>query len=219
MFTTDQALAEGLELDRVKLPSASLSSWASWFTDPHWGKLPHQQSSTAAGKPHHVPAAATRAHRSAGHKSGRGRGELGTYKAHKSSAKAGLSASYRGFNPRTSKRVSGRSTQKSTYYRNADGSFSRKVSPFPLNYRDPKGEWQQIDTAVARGPDGRWDEKSNAVDVGFAPKAADDHLASFGRDGKSVAFALEGAAKVPGVARGSTKLGGVPIAGGASRSV
>ncbi|GHF16534.1 hypothetical protein E5082_15105 [Streptomyces griseoluteus] len=31
MFTTDQ----GLELGRVKLPSASLSSWASWFTDPH----------------------------------------------------------------------------------------------------------------------------------------------------------------------------------------
>ncbi|MFI8349755.1 Teneurin-1, partial [Streptomyces sp. NPDC085596] len=204
MFTTDQALAEGLELGRIKLPSASLSSWASWFTDPHWGKLPHQQSGTAAGKRHHVSAAATRAHRGAGHKPGHGRGELGAYKAHKSSAKAGLSASFRGFNPRTSKRVSSRSTQKSTYYHNTDGSFSRKVSPFPLNYKDPKGEWQQIDTAVARGPDGRWVEKSNAVDVGFAPRAADEDLASFGKDGKSVGFALEGAAKVAGVAKGST---------------
>ncbi|MGW4286258.1 LamG-like jellyroll fold domain-containing protein [Streptomyces sp. NPDC004673] len=204
MFTTDQALAEGLELGRVKLPSASLSSWASWFTDPHWGKLPHQQSGTAAGKRHHVSAAATRAHRGAGHKPGHGRGELGAYKAHKSPAKAGMSASFRGFNPRTSKRVSNRSTQKSTYYHNTDGSFSRKVSPFPLNYKDKKGAWQQIDTAVARGPDGRWDEKSNAVDVGFASKAADEDLASFGKDGKSVGFALEGAAKVAGVAKGST---------------
>ncbi|MER6980477.1 hypothetical protein ABT317_26780, partial [Streptomyces carpinensis] len=49
LLTTDQALAEGLELGRIELPSMSLASLASWFTDPHWGRLPHQQSGTAAG--------------------------------------------------------------------------------------------------------------------------------------------------------------------------
>ncbi|MFC3572807.1 LamG-like jellyroll fold domain-containing protein [Streptomyces yaanensis] len=204
MFTTDQALAEGLELGRIELPSANLSSIASWFTDPHWGKLPRQQSGTAAGHRHHVSAAATEAGRGAGHKPGKGRGELAAYQAHKSPARAGKSASFHGFNARTSKRVAGRSSSHSTYYRNADGSFSRKVSPFPLNYKDPKGEWRQIDTEVARGPDGRWDEKSNAMDVGFGAKSSDKDLASFDKDGKSVGFGLEGAAQVTGTAQGST---------------
>ncbi|MGW5658681.1 LamG-like jellyroll fold domain-containing protein [Streptomyces sp. NPDC003758] len=204
MLTTDQALAEGMELGRIQLPSLSLSSLASWFTDPNWGKLPHQQSGTAAGRRHHVSAAATEAHRGAGHKPGKGRGELAAYQAHRSTVKAGKSASFRGFNARTSKRVAAKSTAHSTYYRNADGSFSRKVSPFPLNYKDSKGDWQQIDTDVARGSDGRFDEKSNAMDVAFAPKASDQKLASFDKDGNSIAFGLDGAASVAGTAKGST---------------
>lgn len=83
MLTTDQAVAEGLEFGSIELPSMSLASLASWFTDPQWGKLPHQQSGTAAGHRHQVGAAATTAHRGAGHAPGKGKGELPAYQAHK----------------------------------------------------------------------------------------------------------------------------------------
>ena len=74
MLTTDQAVAEGLEFGSIDLPSMSIASLAHWFTDPHWGRLPHQQSGTAAGHRHHVPAEATAAHRGAGHAPGKANG-------------------------------------------------------------------------------------------------------------------------------------------------
>ncbi|MFI8351531.1 hypothetical protein, partial [Streptomyces sp. NPDC085596] len=191
-LTTQDAMAQGATLGRPSLSGLRGFVTSLMAGDPRWGGVPSQRAGTAAGRRHQVPAAATRAGRGVGHPQGRGKGELPAYTPYKSRRAAGRSTSLHGFNARTSKRVDGKSTAHSTYYRNADGSFSRKVSQSPLNFKDAKGEWRQIDTSVAQRTDHRWVEKSNAVDVGFAPRAADEDLASFGKDGKSVGFALEG---------------------------
>ncbi|MER5429269.1 LamG-like jellyroll fold domain-containing protein [Streptomyces sp. NPDC002588] len=205
MLTTDQAVAEGLELGGIELPSMSLASFAHWFTDPHWGKLPRQQSGTAAGHRHQVSAAATAAHRGAGHAPGRAKGELPAYQAHKPATPKGRSAGAAGFNAKTSKRSATKSTRTETVYDNADGSVTRRISQNPVNYQVGKGRWAPIDVDVRAGPDGRWYEKANSLDVDFAPKATDPALASLTTDAShGVAYALQGAAPVKGSADGST---------------
>ncbi|MEW2134469.1 LamG-like jellyroll fold domain-containing protein, partial [Streptomyces sp. NPDC005435] len=204
-MTTDQAVAEGLELTRIDMPGASASAWASWFTDPHWGKLPHQRSGTAAHHPHHVSAEVTAAHRGKGHAPGKGRGELPAYHAHAPSVKKGRSAGGAGFNAKSSKRNPGESSRTETVYDNADGSVTRRISPTPVNYQVGKGRWAPIDVDVRAGPDGRWHEKANSVDVDFAAEATDPDIASLTADDKHrVSYALEGAAPVKGTADGST---------------
>ncbi|GAA2882278.1 hypothetical protein GCM10010524_13610 [Streptomyces mexicanus] len=204
MLTTDQALAEGRELGRIQLPGMSLSSLASWFTDPHWGKLPHQRSGTAAGHRHHVSASATAAHRGTGHAPGKGRGELAAYHPHRAAVQHGRS---RGgvFDPRTSKRDETKSTRTETVYDNADGSTTRRISPVPVNYQVRKGRWAPIDVDVRAGPDGRWHEKANSVAVDFGAKATDPALVSLAADSAHrIAYGLKDAAAVRGTAAGST---------------
>ncbi|MFC3572429.1 LamG-like jellyroll fold domain-containing protein [Streptomyces yaanensis] len=204
MLTTQDAMAQGLTLQPLSL-SGLRGFVQSWMAgDPHWGGVPRQHSGSAAGHRHLVAAAATRAGRGVGHPQGRGKGELSAYAPNKGKHGIGKSAAFAGFKARTSTRVASKSTRKSTYYHNADGSFSRKVSPFPLNYKDSKGTWRPIDAAVARRADRRWSEKANSLAVDFAAKSSDKNLASFGKDGKSVGFGLDGAAAVAGTAKGST---------------
>lgn len=208
MFTSQEAYASGATLPAVSLPS--MSHFASWFTSRHWGKLPVQQSGTAVGRSHRASAAATRAGQGVGHKPGKGRGELPTATPYARPYKVGASAGHAGqpgsgFNSRTSKRDAGKSTATSTYYRNADGTVTRKVSLSPVNYQAGKGDWQPIDTTVGKASDGRWQERANSLSVGFAPKAAGSDLVSFGVDGgHSLSYGLHGAADVAGTASGST---------------
>lgn len=205
MLTTDQAVAEGMELGSVDLSSLSLASLASWFTDPQWGKLPHQQSGTAAGHRHQVSAAATAAHRGAGHAPGKGKGELPAYRAHAPATKQGRSVGTAHFNAKTSKRSATKSSRTETVYDNADGSVTRRISPSPVNYQVRKGTWAPIDVDVRAGPDGRWHEQANSLAVDFAARATDPALASLATDTKHrVAYALKGAAPVKGTADGST---------------
>ncbi|MFF8592679.1 LamG-like jellyroll fold domain-containing protein [Streptomyces sp. NPDC015220] len=205
MLTTNQALAEGLQLGRVELPDMSLGSLASWFTDPHWGKLPHQKSGTAEGKRHHVSADATAAHRGAGHAPGKGRGELAAYHPHQPAVKSGRSRSGGAFDAKTSKRDAAKSTRTETVYDNADGSTTRQMSPTPVNYQVGKGRWAPIDVDVRAGPDGRWHEKANSLAVDFGARATDSDLAALTVDsGHRVAYTLDGAAPVKGAAHGST---------------
>ncbi|UXY20240.1 LamG domain-containing protein [Streptomyces cynarae] len=197
-------MAEGMELGSVQMPELSLSSMARWFTDPHWGDLPHQQSGTAAGRAHHVSAKATEAGRGAGHAPGKGRGELAAYHPHQPAIKQGRS---RGgsFNPRTSKRDAVKSSRTATVYDNADGSITRQMHLSPVNYQVGKGRWAPIDVDVRAGPDGRWHEKANSLAVDFGARATDPALASLATDsGHRVAYALKGAAPVEGTAHGST---------------
>src|SRR5262245_40212765 len=190
-------------------PSLSLSRLFSWLPfggSPHWGHLPRQQTGTAAGRPHTASAASTRAGRGAGHRPGRGAGQLGTYAPLKPRVKKGMSARPpTGFSARTSKRVASKSTATSDFYRNADGSYTRTLAMGPVNYRAAPGDWQPINTSIARGADGRWREKANSLAVSFAPSAAATALVRIGLDSThGLAYGLAGAAAVAPHVSGST---------------
>ncbi|MCW2937741.1 MAG: Teneurin-3 [Actinomycetia bacterium] len=189
----------------LSLPDLSdVLSWVMGVPSPKWGRLPRQASGTAAGRGHSASAASTRAGRGAGHKPGKGRGELAAYTPYARAVKKGKSHSTTGFSPKTSKRMAAKSSQVSDYFQNTDGTITRKIAQTPINYRDATG-WQPIDTRVAAGPGGRWREKSNSLSVDFAPTAADAALASFAVDGShSLSYALQGAGKVTGTVSGST---------------
>ncbi|MEV7151660.1 LamG-like jellyroll fold domain-containing protein [Streptomyces sp. NPDC093084] len=203
MLTTQQATAEGLELHAVDLSLPSLSSMTAWLKDPHWGRLPAQRSGTAAGRRHHVPAEATKAHRGAGRKPGKGRGELAAYHAHQPAVQRGRSQGG-AFNAKTSKRDAAKSSRTDTVYDNADGSTTRRISPTPVNYQVSKGKWAPIDVDVRAGPDGRWQEKANSVDVDLAARADDTKLVSLGVDDRhTLSYGLDGAQSVTGTADGS----------------
>ncbi|MFJ5268379.1 LamG-like jellyroll fold domain-containing protein [Streptomyces sp. NPDC088358] len=204
MLTTQQALADGRELTPVSISMPSLSSVVAWFQDPHWGRVPHQRSGTAAGHAHHVSAKTTDAKRGVGRAPGRGKGELAAYQPHKSAVQQGKSRSRGTYNPKTSKRDAAKSSRTDTVYDNADGSTTRSLSPTPVNYQVGKGKWAPIDVDVRAGPDGRWHEKANSVDVGFGARASDADLVSLAADGAhSVAYGLKDAASVQGTANGS----------------
>ncbi|MGW2516580.1 LamG-like jellyroll fold domain-containing protein [Streptomyces sp. NPDC001617] len=204
MWTTQSAVAAGAELHAVDLSLPSLSSITAWLKDPHWGRLPGEKSGTAAGKRHHVSAGATEAHRGKGRKPGKGKGELGAYRAHRAAVKHGKSAGGATFDARTSKRDAAKSSRTDTVYDNADGSTTRRIYPMPVNYQVGKGRWAPIDVDVRAGPDGRWYEKANSVGVDFAAMADDSDLVSLAPDEKhSVAYELKGARSVKGTADGS----------------
>ncbi|MFE2374174.1 LamG-like jellyroll fold domain-containing protein [Streptomyces sp. NPDC059398] len=234
MLTTQQAEAEDLALGAFALPS--LTSLSSWFKDPKWGKIPHQQGGSAAHRSHRASAASTRAGKGAGHAPGKGHGELDAYHPYAKAGGSGKRGRYnksrrtRGFDAHTSKRDARKSSRTATAFDNADGTVSRKVYQSPVNYRDDKGQWQPIDTGVQAGSDHRWHEKKNALAVDFAPKAADSALASVATDNShSLSYGLTGAAPVAGKADGSrvtykdvlphTDLEVAPIATGLKESV
>jgi large repetitive protein len=190
----------------------TLSHVVDLLRSPHWGPLPKQASGTAAGHSHTASAASTRAGRGNGHKPGQGKGQLPAYSRKAPTFKPGLSAPAKvGFNAKTSKRVASKSTAASTYYRNADGTYTKRYSAGLMNYRDRSGNYQPIDTSLAKSSDGRWSERANSLKVGFAGYADDSDLAVFGPDAThAVSLGLEGAAHVQGTASGNTVMyGGV----------
>ncbi|WP_244173834.1 DNRLRE domain-containing protein, partial [Streptomyces recifensis] len=196
MLTTETAAATGATLPALSMPELSFAGLAKWA---HSSSLdtPDQQGGTARGKSHHASAAATSTHRTAGHKPGRGKGELGAYQRHvnrpqKTTTKALASA--KSFNPRTSERDAKKSTATSDYFVNADGSTTVRHYDERANFKAADGSWTPIDTDLKKGDDGRFEQTANSVDVDFAPDAADDRLASLGLgSGRSVAYSLIGA--------------------------
>ncbi|GHJ47278.1 hypothetical protein Cs7R123_46200 [Catellatospora sp. TT07R-123] len=112
------------------------------------------------------------------------------------------------FDEKTSTRLADKSTRNSTAYRNADGSFTRRLFTGPVNYRAGDGTWTPIDTKLAKRGDGRLHVAANTVDTSIAaqttpgtawvtlPLAAD----------QSVGFWLDGAASVQPTIEGSTAL-------------
>ncbi|WP_149259133.1 LamG-like jellyroll fold domain-containing protein [Actinomadura sp. K4S16] len=205
MATEQPALAsEGMP----EVSFAGVSGMFGWLTGepvPHWGRLPKQKSGTAAGRSHSAPAATTRAGSGAGRKPGHGKGELPAFKPGSRRVPKGRSGHGQvGFAESTSRRVASKSTATTDYYRNADGSHTRKLAQGPINYRDGSGGWQPIDTTVRKGDDQRWHERANSLGVSFAPRASDGRLAQVdGGDGGRLAYALQGAASVTPTVSGS----------------
>ncbi|MGD0557188.1 MAG: LamG-like jellyroll fold domain-containing protein, partial [Streptosporangiaceae bacterium] len=169
--------------------------------------LPEQESGTAAGKAHSVPAAVTRAvAKATGHKPGKGRGQEPAYSAHGVTAgKFTTGPAVHGFNPTTSTLVRSATTATTDLYKNADGSYTRKVFEGPVNYRTSSGAWAPIDTSLVPTAAGRWQEAANSVSASFAAHANDPALVVLtgsGDDGFS--FSLAGAAPASGSAKGSS---------------
>src|SRR5271166_3909683 len=107
------------------LPFTTLTAWLTGDTAPS-PKLPVQETGTAAGRPHLVPASATRSvSKAAGHAPGRGPGQLPAYAPHPPSGHTlvtGPAATdgSTSFSPQTSTLVASGSTATSSLYRNKD---------------------------------------------------------------------------------------------------
>ncbi|WP_443072995.1 hypothetical protein [Streptomyces sp. NBC_01451] len=119
----------------------------------------------------------------------------------------------KGFDPRTSREVTGERTSQGRTYRNTDGTYTTQYYDEPVNFRDEKGSWQSIDTSLTQ-PDGTrtmsvaaplWETSSTEVTIGFAGHADADPVArlDLGEHG-SVGFAVSGAAHSAGQVDGST---------------
>ncbi|MGW2696099.1 LamG-like jellyroll fold domain-containing protein [Streptomyces sp. NPDC001296] len=206
VLTGESAVADSRGFPALSMPSFSdVLGWLKDPASPHWGHLPRQRSGSAAGHGHRASAASTRAHRGVGHKPGHGRGELPLAKPYMRKVAKGPSATRLGFNAKTSKRVAAKSTATSTYFKNADGSYSRSYSLLPVNYRDAAGNWQPIDTRLVRGAHGRWEEKANSPEVSFAPTGSDAALAGLTLGGgRRLSYGLTGAEHVAPEVSGST---------------
>lgn len=101
--------------------------------------------------------------------------------------------------------MAAKSTATSNYFKNADGSYSRSYSLLPVNYRDPAGDWQPIDTHVVRGAHGRWAEKANSPAADFAATGSDAALARLTMSGgRQLSYGLSGAKPVAPQVSGST---------------
>lgn len=213
MAVTPLAGASPLRLPSRTAVRTSVLGFMSRLTGEHQAppKTPHQQRGTAAGKPHQVPAAATRAvARARGHKRGKGRGQVPLYRVHAPKKRRDTTGGAIGvshFNPRTSTLVDTKSTATSDLYRNTDGTYTRHVYAAPVNYQTSAGTWAPIQTGLVAVSGGGWREAANSVGVSFAARAGSTGLGSLVFGGTSersfgVGFGLAGAAAVPGTATG-----------------
>ena len=116
----------------------SLLPAAAWSAPP----TPVQQTGTARGGSHYVAAEATRAGRGVGRPRGKGIGELDPYQPHERATRpvtTGLAGNRDRFDPTTSRRIASAASATSDVYQNADGSYTRRISLQPLNFRAPDG--------------------------------------------------------------------------------
>jgi large repetitive protein len=100
-----------------------------------------------------------------------------------------------GFNARTSRRVAAAAEARTDVFANADGSFTRRVHPRPVNYRAADGTWRPIDNKLRRARDGRWAPTANSVAMSFAGSPATPDLLTVALGpSRSLSYGLSGAA-------------------------
>ena len=148
----------------------------------------------------------TPANRGNGHAPGKVPGGLPPYQTLKPRVARGLSGrALTGFNASSSVLVASKSTATSDYYRNADGSVTRRFATTPINYEASPGKWLPIETGLVPAAGGRWREKANSVQVSLASSSAAADLVSVGLGGRvSAELTLAGAAAVKPSVSGAT---------------
>ncbi|WHM37543.1 LamG-like jellyroll fold domain-containing protein [Streptomyces sp. BPTC-684] len=208
MLTTETAQATGATLPRLSMPKWSLSGLWEWANKSPLD-TPDQQSGTAKGKSHFATVKQTRAKGGSGHKPGKGKGELTEYQRPQDRTKPAKTGKAVGnaksFDARTSKRDAKKSTATSDVFANADGSTTVRHYTARTNFKAPDGTWKPIDTTLRVGSSGVLAETANSLGVAFAPDAAAPELASVGfGSGRSLAYSLRGATKVPAVVDGDS---------------
>jgi large repetitive protein len=193
--------------------SVSWSGVWNWLTRANPTlRLPVQQSGTARGLSHYVPASATRGHRDRGYPKGHGHGQLPPFKLHGPAGRTTKTKPFIGtgahsFSPVTSRPVMSKATATSTLYRNADGSYTRLVYPGPVNYRTAAGAWHPVDIRLVRGSGGRLHEAANSLSISLAKKASDPSLVSVGfTPSEQISYGLAGARPVTAVSTADTAI-------------
>jgi len=189
---------------------------------------PKQPSGTAAGKAHHVSAAATRATSGAkGHAPGKSPHELPADKAHGKTPNPHASGNPKPVSPaaapaltsKVSPVASGKSSFDATssvrqghmgdartaVYKNADGTYTAQLYPVRTQYQLPDSSWAPIDLTLVAGADGRLHRRADSLDTSFAATSGGSGLMTFNADaGHGVSFSLAGAQPVAGRAAGDT---------------
>jgi hypothetical protein len=95
-------------------------------------------------------------------------------------------------------------TAQSTTFGNPDGTFTTRSYGSPVNWKDPSGAWQVIDTSLASRSDGRLHNKSGPFDVSFAGSSSGSDIATVSKDGVSASFgAPDGASSRSAATSGS----------------
>ncbi|WP_406642519.1 DNRLRE domain-containing protein [Amycolatopsis sp. WGS_07] len=207
-----------LTLVTVVLVLVSLSGQSSWASTPAQAmpSTPQQRSSSAAEAPHTADNALGSTKKGAAPATPAGAaGESSSHTAtpdpHLSNvsgnADAGTAAARQRSAPpaSTGKELTAERTATKSVFENTDGTQTAKVYTRPVHFRDTTGNWADIDTTLTQGGSGRWGEKADSTSTTFAPAADDPALASIPiGPGKSIAFALQGAARSTGRVSGST---------------
>lgn len=208
--------AGGQHLD---IPSASsvrsgVIRLADWMTGDASTPpaVPAQQTGTAVGQQRLVSAASTEGlTHVTGHAPGTGNGQLPLWAPRARQAVSGPgtytsgSPSSAGYNAATSTLDQSGTTAQADLYKNADGSYTRRVWSEPVNYQTSSGTWAPIDSTLVQGTGGRWQEKANSLAVNFAATGSDPALASLTAPGGSqrISFSLAGAGSAAATASGS----------------
>jgi YD repeat-containing protein len=201
--------AEAAPNGSFPLPSrASLQKYGGLLETPKWTGIPRQGGGNPDTTPRVVPGSKTAAHRGSGRKPGIGKGALPEYQPRLPKATKGRSGRAGGstFDPKTSKMDPARSSANTTLFRNADGSVTRKISEFPVNYQRNRGRWAPINTTLVKRSDGHLAEKANSLGVTFAPRAnASGDLVDVAVSGsRTVGYSIEDADDVSASVDGST---------------
>ncbi|MFE6050517.1 LamG-like jellyroll fold domain-containing protein [Kitasatospora sp. NPDC056446] len=119
------------------------------------------------------------------------------------------------FDPAASKELPEKRTAQQRTFQNADGTFTTRSYPEPVNFRRADGSWAAIDTTLV--PDGTatagraapvrngWTTTSSEQQVKLGLTADADPLVKLQlADGMSAGYTLQDAAPVQGTAQGST---------------
>ncbi|HEU5158949.1 MAG TPA: DNRLRE domain-containing protein, partial [Streptosporangiaceae bacterium] len=217
----------------VLLASVALDGAAPLGTSPSGGArvvTPKQQSGSAAGRAHQVPAARTAAKPAMGPRDKRSRPKrpkgavpLAHDYAPRSSAGTApkpppppAGARVRtvaepappkvvGFDAATSEEVPAERDRYGYNYENADGSWTGKYFTRPVNYQDARGAWQPIDPSLIDGGQGRWTNRADSARVDFAGVATgqDTVVVDLGA-GRRFGFGVAGARPAVGQVQGAT---------------
>ncbi|MFC7713069.1 LamG-like jellyroll fold domain-containing protein [Micromonospora lupini] len=202
-------LVLGVGAPREPLPIVAGSGFPlSWFWSllearPSWAlsnpPTPKQQVGKNPPRSHYAEAPLTE-DRS---KPVRAKGELARSEPHRPESavrKAGDSS--RGFELKTSKRQAAGATEQTEMFRNADGSYTRRVYQRPVNFRAADGSWQPIDGKLVRGADGRLRPRANGQKIEFDASGGDPAARTTGTTplvsmtfdaGRSLAYRIAGA--------------------------
>ncbi|WFE38936.1 DNRLRE domain-containing protein [Micromonospora sp. WMMD998] len=142
-------------------------SWLSELLSVRWSwadpPTPKQQKGRSPDRGHYV--AAPRMRDNAPVRPAKG--ELKLRKSYRPETGNRTTRAAQGFQAGVSKHVPDASTSTSDVFRNADGSYTRRVHASAVNFKDGQGRWQRIDNGLV-GKDGRLRARAVPIDVSLS---------------------------------------------------